>query len=61
MCGDYRFLLDLSWPDRMVAVECEGFRFHRTPDQLAWDEFRRNRLTLAGWRVLAYTWVRVRG
>ena len=60
VCGEYRFLLDLAWPDRMLAVECEGFRFHRTPDQLAWDEFRRNQLTLRNWTVLAYTWIRVR-
>jgi very-short-patch-repair endonuclease len=54
------FLLDLAWPDRMVAVECEGFAFHRTPSQLAWDDMRRNRLQLAGWTVLAYTWATVR-
>ncbi len=60
VAGEFRFLLDLSWPDRMVAVECEGFQFHRTPDQLAWDEFRRNRLALQGWMVLGYAWVRVR-
>lgn len=59
-CGELRFLLDLAWPDQLVAVECEGFQFHRTPSQLAWDEMRRNRLQLKGWTVLAYARVRVR-
>ncbi len=59
-CGEYRFLLDLAWPDHLLAVECEGFQFHRTPGQLAWDEMRRNRLQLLGWTVLGYARVRVR-
>lgn len=56
-CDDMHFLLDLSWPERMVAVECEGHAYHHTPSQLAWDEMRKNRLQLAGWTVLAYTWI----
>lgn len=59
-CDDMYFLLDLAWPDHLVAVECEGFAYHQTPDQLAWDEMRRNQLQLRGWRVLAYTWITVR-
>lgn len=58
-CDDLRFILDLAWPDRMVALECEGFAFHRTPNQLAWDEMRRNRLQLVGWTMLACTGTRV--
>jgi hypothetical protein len=60
VCGEYRFLLDLAWPDQRVGLECEGFRYHSTPDQLAWDDFRRNQLVLAGWQMLAYTWGRMR-
>ena len=56
-CGDLHFLLDLAWPDHLLAVECEGFAYHQTPTQLAWDEMRRNRLQLHGWRVLGYTWI----
>ena len=59
-CDELYFLLDLAWPDRMVAVECEGHAFHQTPAQLAWDEMRRNRLQLKGWMVLTYTWITVR-
>ena len=59
VCGEYRFLVDLAWPDELLAVECEGWKYHATPDQLGWDEFRRNQLTLRGWRVLTFTWRRV--
>lgn len=57
-CGELAFLLDLAWPDARLAVECEGFAYHSTPDQLAWDERRRNLLQMAGWLVLAYSWRR---
>jgi hypothetical protein len=58
-CGEYRFLVDLAWPDHLVGVECEGWKYHATPDQLGWDEFRRNQLTLRGWQMLSFTWRRV--
>ena len=56
-CDDMYFLLDLAWPDKLLAVECEGHAYHQTPTQLAWDEMRRNRLQLKGWTVLTYTWI----
>ncbi|UDY38112.1 hypothetical protein [Dermatobacter hominis] len=59
-CDDLHFLLDLAWPDHMLAVECEGHAYHQTPTQLAWDEMRKNRLQLEGWTVLAYTWITAR-
>lgn len=59
-CDEMVFLLDLAWPCQKLAVECEGFAYHQTPNQLAWDEQRRNRLQPRGWRVLAYTWINLR-
>ncbi len=56
--GDLEYVLDIAWPEFQVAVECDGFRFHRTPEQLEWDDQRRNRLTLLGWIVLHETWSR---
>jgi hypothetical protein len=55
-CDDLTYVLDLAWPEQLVAVECDGFRFHRTPDQLDWDDERRTRLGLRGWLVLHATW-----
>ena len=55
-CGATTYLLDLAWPEPRVAVECDGFRFHRTPDQLEWDDRRQSELALRGWLVLRVTW-----
>jgi len=57
---EVEYVLDIAWPEFEVAVECDGFRFHRTPEQLEWDDQRRNRLTLQGWIVLHETWSRRR-
>lgn len=59
-CGELAYVLDLAWPNALVALECDGFRFHRTPDQLEWDDRRRNALGLRGWLVLHTTWWRHR-
>jgi hypothetical protein len=55
-CDDITFLLDLAWAKELVAVECDGFRFHRTPDQLEWDDRRRTELGRRGWLVHHVTW-----
>lgn len=53
--------LDLAWPARKVAVELDGAH-HRSERAFHADRARRNRLILAGWVVLHYTWiVRTRG
>lgn len=48
--------IDLAYPDRKLAVECDGYRFHS--GRRAWqrDLWRRNLLAEAGWRVLHVTW-----
>lgn len=56
VCGDVTYLLDLAWPGLLVAVECDGFRFHRTPDQLEHDARRGTQLTRRGWLVHHVTW-----
>ena len=59
-CDDMTYVLDLAWPELLVAVECDGFRFHRTPDQLEWDARRQSELALRGWLVHHVTWRRTR-
>jgi very-short-patch-repair endonuclease len=56
--GAQRCLIDLAFPDERVAVECDGFAFHRTPRDLARDHERQNALVRAGWRVLRNSWHR---
>ncbi|MGH2686865.1 MAG: endonuclease domain-containing protein [Actinomycetota bacterium] len=48
--------VDFAWPDRLVAVEADGYAFHG--DAAAWrrDLGRRNELTARGWRVVHVTW-----
>ncbi len=55
-CDGMTLLLDLAWPGPLVAVECDGFRFHRTPEQLEWDDRRRTELGRRGWLVHHVTW-----
>lgn len=59
-CGEVTYLLDLAWPDPRVAVECDGFRFHRSPDQLEWDARRQSELALRGWLIHHVTWRQLR-
>jgi very-short-patch-repair endonuclease/predicted transcriptional regulator of viral defense system len=54
-CDELTYVLDLAWPEQLVALECDGFRFHRTPAQLDWDDRRRTALSLRGWLVLHTT------
>jgi hypothetical protein len=49
--GCYR--LDMGWTDRCVAVEYDGEEFHSSPQQLARDVSRRQRLAEEhGWHVV---------
>lgn len=48
---DWVFRLDLSWPDRMVAVEYDGEE-HHGPDQAGRDRWRRELLRQAGWTII---------
>ena len=59
-CDDVTYVLDLAWPEVLVAVECDGFRFHCTPDQLDHDDRRRTRLAQRGWLLHHVTWAGLR-
>lgn len=52
-CG---YEIDFAFPDRMVAVEIDGFAFHRDAATFQRDRTRRNALIAAGWTVLNFTW-----
>ena len=57
---DFVAYLDLAWPDRMLAVECDSFEHHRTLRAFQWDRRRRRRLVALGWTVLEFTYDEVR-
>ncbi len=47
--------LDFAWPDRRVALEVDGYRFHSGKATFDRDRVRGNALLLAGWNVLHTT------
>ncbi len=57
--GDrWRYRLDLAYPERLLAIELDGKDKHLTDEAFEADPVRDNRLCLAGWDVLHYTWHR---
>lgn len=52
----HEYFLDLAWPSRMVAVECNDAGSHDTPKAFRRDPMKRNRCERAGWNYLEYTW-----
>jgi uncharacterized protein DUF559 len=53
------FLVDFFWPDQNLIVETDGFAFHRTPTAFDADHDRDQQLTLAGYRVVRFTYNQV--
>jgi hypothetical protein len=45
--------VDFAWPDRMVAVEYDGFDWHSGPDDFRRDRQKRAALQEIGWSVLS--------
>jgi Protein of unknown function (DUF559) len=54
-----RYRLDAAYTDRRVAIELDGKESHLTDVGFESDRVRDNRLRLAGWTVLRYTWRRL--
>lgn len=50
---------DFCWPDRRLVVEADSYAWHRSPTALNADRERDVELTLAGWRVLRFTYEQV--
>jgi hypothetical protein len=54
--GDLLGQVDLAYPDRRVAIELDSVRWHLNREAFERDPRRRNRITVAGWTVLNFTW-----
>jgi hypothetical protein len=50
---------DFCWPHAGLVVEADSYRWHRSPSALNEDRERDVLLTLAGYRVLRFTWEQV--
>jgi hypothetical protein len=45
---------DFAWPDRKLAVFCDGWKHHHTAERQASDKVKRDAMRGAGWTVLAF-------
>jgi predicted transcriptional regulator of viral defense system len=48
--------VDFVWRARRLIVEVDGYAYHRSPGAFETDRERDVALTLAGWRVMRFTW-----
>ena len=48
--------VDLAYPHRRVAIELDSVRWHHNRRSFVEDRRRWNRIMLAGWDVLNFTW-----
>jgi very-short-patch-repair endonuclease len=53
--------VDFVWRDARLIVEVDGYKYHRLPTVFESDRERDVLLTLAGWRVLRFTWRQITG
>lgn len=49
------FYIDIAFPGLKLAVELDGWSYHRTRQDLEYDANRHNWLQYDGWRVLRFT------
>ncbi len=52
--GSLLTIPDFAYPDRRIAIFCDGFRFHGNAATLSEDARKRNRLQAMGWLVLTF-------
>lgn len=50
-----RYWIDLAYPGEHIAIELDGFDFHRSRTSFDADRARGNALVLAGWQLLRFT------
>lgn len=52
----FGYIIDFAIPHVKVAVEIDGFAFHRDATAFRRDRLKRNLLVANGWTVLNFTW-----
>src|SRR6185436_10656800 len=52
---DRVYFIDLAYPHERIAIEVDGFEFHRARSVFDSDRARQNDLVRAGWIVLRFT------
>ena len=51
------YVVDVAFPKQRVAIEVDGWAFHRDQKTFQNDRKRQNRIALSGWQVLRFTWL----
>ena len=51
--------VDLAYPEALIAIEADSYRWHSSPQAWSRDVARNNTLTSLGWVVLHFTWQQV--
>lgn len=54
--GFGRAVLDIAFPEHRIAIEIDGWAFHRDIDRFRRDALRQNEVVIGGWRVIRVTW-----
>lgn len=54
--GGFVARVDLAYPPLRIAIECDSDRWHSGRQRRQADLERQNRLVLAGWTILRFTW-----
>jgi hypothetical protein len=54
-----KFFIDFAYPEVMLAIEVDGYENRASRQSLDDDDARANKLVLAGWTLLRFTWTRV--
>ena len=49
------YYIDMAYPEQMIAIEADGFDFHRGRAVFDSDRARQNDLVNLGWLVLRFT------
>jgi len=49
------FVLDFAYPERRLAIETDGYRWHASRERFESDRDKSNALSLEGWRLLRVT------
>jgi very-short-patch-repair endonuclease len=55
LIGSRTYYIDLAYPELRIAIEVDGFDFHRGRSSFDKDRVRQNDLVCAGWIVLRFT------
>ena len=54
--GDYVRFIDFAYPAQRLAIETDGFEFHKSREQFEQDAAKLSYLAANGWRILHVTW-----